>query len=226
MVITRPIALLVLVLPGIIACAGDGPPETGPGDPAAAPPSASASASASPSASPTALPQNGAGSGPVRQPQRDEESEPAGVGWTTDASRAEKPEAGAATLSDVRTARHDGFDRVVLDFDAGPVPGHVVAYGDGRIMQCGSGAEVHVPGAARLRILLYPANAHTEEGLATVADRDRTLELPNLRALRLICDFEAQVEWVAGVASQTQYRVFELSDPARLVVDIRHAAGS
>jgi len=36
------------------------------------------------------------------------------------------------------------------------------------------------------------------------------------------CDFEAEVEWVAGVASPNRYRVLELRNPTRLVVDIKH----
>jgi hypothetical protein len=42
----------------------------------------------------------------------------------------------------------------------------------------------------------------------------------NLKRLKLICDFEAQTEWIAAVGFPARYRVFELSDPPRIVVDL------
>ena len=42
-----------------------------------------------------------------------------------------------------------------------------------------------------------------------------------LVALALTCDFEAQVEWVAGLRSRRGFRVLELTQPPRLVVDVR-----
>ncbi|MBA4159064.1 MAG: hypothetical protein H0X65_16535, partial [Gemmatimonadetes bacterium] len=47
-------------------------------------------------------------------------------------------------------------------------------------------------------------------------------DYPVLKQLTLICDFEAQVEWVLGVSSPNRFRVIELHEPARLVVDVRH----
>src|SRR6266568_3894740 len=35
-------------------------------------------------------------------------------------------------------------------------------------------------------------------------------------------DFEGQVAWVLGIAAPSEYRVAELTGPARLVVDVRH----
>ena len=56
----------------------------------------------------------------------------------------------------------------------------------------------------------------------TVQDRNRRPNLTNLRQLVLTCDFEAQVAWVLGLGSPNPYRVMELENPARLVVDVRH----
>jgi hypothetical protein len=71
-------------------------------------------------------------------------------------------------------------------------------------------------------VRLDPARAHDDSGNVTIADRQRMLALPVLKRLLIICDFEAQVEWVLGVAARTPYRVSELSGPPRLVLDVRH----
>jgi hypothetical protein len=42
--------------------------------------------------------------------------------------------------------------------------------------------------------------------------------------MKLICDFEGQIEWVLGVtAAAAPYRISEQLAPARLVLEIRHA---
>lgn len=130
-------------------------------------------------------------------------------------------EAEVATLADVRVGRHELFDRVVFELD-GPVPGYHVEYVDRPVRECGSGNVREMPGDAWLEVRLEPARAHTEEGEATIGDRRRPLELPNLRQLDLTCDFEAQVVWVLGLDSPMPYRVIELSDPPRLVIDVHH----
>lgn len=143
--------------------------------------------------------------------------------WTAGESRVDRPYAGAALLRDVRVARQDGYDRIVLDFGTDSVPSWHVAYIDRPVRECGSGEAVELAGGAWLSITVQPANAHTEAGEPTVRERAREPRLPSVLELRSTCDFEAMVVWVAGVASPERYRVLELSSPNRLVVDIRHA---
>ena len=134
-----------------------------------------------------------------------------------------KEVAGAALLRSVRAARHDeGFDRIVFDFADDEVPAYHIEYVDRPVRQCGSGEAVPLAGDAWLTVRIEPANAHTEEGEPTVRERAMSPGLPTLLELKLICDFEAQVEWVAAVSSPEQYRAFTLAAPNRLVVDIRH----
>jgi hypothetical protein len=128
---------------------------------------------------------------------------------------------GVAVLRAVRTASHRGFDRVVFEFEGREVPGYRLEYVDRPVRQCGSGRPVRVAGDGWLLVRLEPAKAHTEAGEPTVKDRERRLRHPNLKELRLICDFEAQVEWVLGLGSPKRYRVLELQNPARLVLDVR-----
>jgi len=58
----------------------------------------------------------------------------------------------------------------------------------------------------------------------TTAAALRALGLPALAEMKLICDFEGQIEWVLGVtAAAAPYRISERLAPARLVLEIRHA---
>jgi hypothetical protein len=141
---------------------------------------------------------------------------------TTEPTHRARSAPPVAILSEVRAAEHAEYDRVVFEFAAAPLPGYHVEYATGPVYQCGSGDEVNVPDAAKLVVRLDPARAHDDSGNVTIADRQRMLALPALKRLLIICDFEAQVEWVLGVAARTPYRVSELSGPPRLVLDVRH----
>lgn len=159
------------------------------------------------------------------QPADEQQPDPpaaAGDGWTAGDTHIDRPITGAALLHEMRTARHPDFDRIVLDFGADAVPPYRISYIDRPVRQCGSGDTVPFAGDAWLSIVVEPANAHTEQGAPTVTPRERAPGLPSLLELKLICDFEAVVEIVAGVRSPEQYRAFVLGSPNRLVVDIRH----
>jgi hypothetical protein len=102
------------------------------------------------------------------------------------------------------------------------MPSYHIEYIDSPVRQCGSGEAVEIAGDAWLAIRVEPANAHTEAGQPTIEERVQRPELEVLRELRMTCDFEAQVVWVLGVSTPNQYRVMELIDPTRLVVDVSH----
>lgn len=140
--------------------------------------------------------------------------------WTTGVVAGSATGPGAATLVEVRTGPHEEFDRVVFDFGAGALPGYRVEYVRPPITRCGSGQATQVAGSAWLRVHFTPAQAHTDAGQPTIAQRERMLSLPVVREIELTCDFEGHVEWVLGVAAPKQYRVLEMGSPARLVVDV------
>lgn len=124
-------------------------------------------------------------------------------------------------LVDVRSARHDGFDRVVFEFD-GLVPGYHLEYVDKPVRRCGSGDPTTLAGDGWLEVRMTPADAHDTEGNALIAVRERRTAHAVLEELEQTCDFEAHVTWVLGLASPNHFRVLELSSPARLVVDVKH----
>lgn len=129
---------------------------------------------------------------------------------------------GVAIMSAVRTARHGSFDRVVFEFMGPELPGYHIGYIDEPVRSCGAGDVVPFAGDGALEIRFTDAQAHAPEGDATIKDRSRSPNLPAIRDLKITCDFESEVTWVAGVASPNKYRVIELKNPTRLAVDIKH----
>ena len=125
-------------------------------------------------------------------------------------------------LREIRTAEQNGFDRIAFEFDGPEIPNYKVEYVDKPVRQCGSGDVTQVAGDGWLEIRFNPANAHTEAGQPTIADRERRLSLPVLKELEITCDFEAEVAVVLGVSSPNRYRVLNLSNPTRVVIDIKH----
>jgi hypothetical protein len=129
---------------------------------------------------------------------------------------------GAALLKEVRAAAHEGFDRVVFEFDGAEMPSYHIEYIDKPARACGSGNVVPLKGDGWLEIRFSPAAAHTEDGEPTVKNREQSPNLKIIREMKSTCDFEAEVEWVLGVSSPNKYRVLELKNPTRLAVDIKH----
>lgn len=128
---------------------------------------------------------------------------------------------GHGVLTAVRTGRHDGYDRMVFEFQEA-VPGYAVRYPTGPLRQCGSGQPILVDEPHTLQIVFRSAAAHEDAGQATVQDRRRAPSLPVIGTARLTCDFEGEVEWVLGVERRAGFRVLVLESPGRLVVDLRH----
>lgn len=127
-----------------------------------------------------------------------------------------------AVLNEVRSARHGNYDRVVFEFMGKELPTYHIEYIDRPVRACGSGDVVPLAGDGWLEVRFSDARAHTPEGNPTIKDRSRSPHLPIVKDLKITCDFEAQVTWVMGVSSPNRYRVLELSNPTRLVIDIKH----
>ncbi len=140
---------------------------------------------------------------------------------TTAATEKKRASAPPAVLREARTGLHPNFDRIVFEFAGKAVPGYRIEYVK-QIESCGEGSPIKLSSAAKLRISLIPAQAHTEAGEATIKDRERKLSLKVLKELKLTCDFEADVTWAVGLAASKPYRVLELENPSRLVVDVKH----
>jgi hypothetical protein len=126
--------------------------------------------------------------------------------------------AGQTLLDDVRVGRHDseGFDRVV--FDLSEVPGYRVHYVR-RVIQDGSGLPLTLRGRAFLVVRMEPAVAHDDQGRPTAPLRI-VRSFSQLREVRIAGDFEGVVTYGIGLAARSDFRVFMLTGPDRLVVDL------
>ena len=136
-------------------------------------------------------------------------------------ARPTRPGVPLAMLHAVETGSSPGYDRVVFQFTGDSAPGYHVEYASAPVRRCGSGDPVSLVGAHHLVVRFEPARAHDEHGNPAPVERDRALGLPAVKEMKLVCDFEAQVEWVLDVAAVSPFRVSELTGPARVVVDIR-----
>ncbi|HEX6702165.1 MAG TPA: hypothetical protein VF101_15665 [Gaiellaceae bacterium] len=135
---------------------------------------------------------------------------------------------GTALLERVAVGRHEGFDRVVFQFE-NLRPGYKVQYVERPIVEDGSGAPVDVAGGAVLAVRMEPASGFdlaTDEG-RLVYKGPRRIEGSDagasiVREVVRSGDFEAVLSWAIGVEEQVDFRVRELDNPARLVVDLRN----
>lgn len=153
-----------------------------------------------------------------------DESSDAGTSFAGTTALTEKKYEGGGPvlLTAVRTGQHPGFDRIVFEFAGDRLPSYRIEYIEEPARQCGSGAVVPLGGQARLAIRFSPAAAHTEAGEPTVPERETSPNYKILKELKATCDFEAEVEWVAGLTTPNKYRALELKNPIRLAIDIKH----
>jgi hypothetical protein len=126
----------------------------------------------------------------------------------------------AATVYNVRVAHHDGYDRLVIGFPTtnGMPEYHLTRQATSTFLRDASGQPVTLGGSAGIRVVLR--NADVTQGAPT----DVKAELPAIREVAQIGNFERVVSYGVGLASPACFRVLELSGPTRLVIDVQTAA--
>jgi hypothetical protein len=122
-------------------------------------------------------------------------------------------------LTGIRFAAHtaDGFDRIVFVI-GGALPEYSVKY-VGQVRAGPSDRPVPVPGARHLLIAMNPAQAHRDDGTATVSGIHR-IDLPVITSYAIVEDYEGYVSIALGVEHVHGFRVGEL--PGRIYVDVAH----
>ncbi|MEE6272970.1 hypothetical protein V2J56_06370 [Georgenia sp. MJ206] len=217
---TAGLAVLVLALS---ACTGGRDEPAGPTTiPPATDSATTGDASPTPSATPGATPTT---TGPTSLPPATDEPS-AGTELPAPASEpqqsADFPGGGGDLLPTVvRIGRHDGFDRVVFDLEGSGTPGYRVEYVEEAI-QDGSGNVVEVDGDAILAVVIT-GTRYPDEGEDFVAPATYEADgAENIEEVRLDGTFEGMTQGFIGLDSQVPFRVFTLSDPVRLVVDVAH----
>lgn len=143
--------------------------------------------------------------------------------WTTNPTTiASSPKAFQPAVVNLRVGEHKRFDRVVVDIQ-GRRPGVRANYTE-RLIFPGSGRTVPLRGNRKFQLVLDPARAHN---LTTGANtykgpRLKQYNLPTLRGVAFMGDFEGQVEFGFTTDRVAPYRIFTLTDPTRVVLDFHH----
>ena len=146
--------------------------------------------------------------------------------WTTNPfSRAHNSSNQASYIKVVRAAKQAGFDRVVFEFE-GPFPNYRIEYLNGRLYDTEAGRQhIRQAGNVFLQINFFMIPTGDEQLKFTNAKnfvpRGR-LRMPSLQSVKDKVLFEGYYDFLMGVSSRKPYRVTELSNPSRLVIDFRH----
>jgi hypothetical protein len=142
-----------------------------------------------------------------------------GLSPFTTAPKSSGGSGGQAEVFGVATGCHATFDRFVIRARFG-TPGYAVRYVK-RIVADGSGEPVPLRGTKRIRVVVRNARGHTEGG-TNLLPAVRTPLCPNLRQVKTAGDFEGVVTFGLGLRRKTGFRVFRLTAPTRIVIDVRH----
>ena len=184
-------------------------PQSAEASPSGSSPTASASASAAPETTPTP------------EPGLDATKPINADNWMSSVEglppvRSDDP-AKALALTGIRAATHEGFTRIVLEFSGEGTPGVWRAAWTDEAVEQGRGLPIQVDGEAVLDLVIdgtpmtatenpYPGGTHTRAGdLDVVSDGT----------------FEDNTHVVIGAPATRQFQIGFLSNPVRMVVDIR-----
>ena len=196
----------------LAACAPASPtdaPQSAEASPSASSPTASATASAAPETRPTP------------EPGLDATKPINADNWMSSVEglppvRSDDPTK-ALALTGIRAATHEGFTRIVLEFSGKGTPGVWRAAWTDKAVEQGRGLPIQVDGEAVLDLVIdgtpmtatetpYPGGTHTRAGdLDVVSDGT----------------FEDNTHVVIGAPATRQFQIGFLSNPVRMVVDIR-----
>jgi hypothetical protein len=122
----------------------------------------------------------------------------------------------SATISALRVAHHNGYDRLVIDFSGVAVPEYqLTRQASSTFVRDASGQPVTLEGSAGIRAVLRNSD------IASGVSSDLKPRLPEIREVANIGNFERVVSYGIGLKDQACFRAFTLSGPARLVIDVQ-----
>jgi len=126
---------------------------------------------------------------------------------------------GQAELFGAAAGCHATFDRFVVRGRLA-TPGYDVRYVS-KIVADGSGKTITLLGTKRIRVVIRPARGHTSGG-TNLLPSTLTPRCSNLRQIKKAGDFEGVVSYGLGLRRRTGFRVFRLTAPTRVVIDVAH----
>jgi hypothetical protein len=126
----------------------------------------------------------------------------------------------AGTVYDVRLAHHNGYDRLVIGFPtASAMPQYQLnRQSTAHFLRDASGQPVTLQGSAGVRLVLRNSD------IVSGSPSDLKPNLPEIKEVAQIGNFERVVSYGIGLATPACVRVLELSGPTRLVIDVQTPA--
>ena len=126
------------------------------------------------------------------------------------------------SVSDIRSGRHECFDRLVIDTNLVEA-GYYVRYTD-EVTYVGSGEPVPLRGGAKLFVMAYsPSYDENFDPTYQPADPAEVVDVTGYRTFRQVAwagSWEGTTDLGLGVRARLPFRVFTLTD--RVVVDVAH----
>ena len=127
-----------------------------------------------------------------------------------------------ANIVDVRVGTHDGYDRVVFEFEQG-TPELTIDRAEPPFTADGSGLPIDVDGDSFLGLVMRGGTKQTDAGTSSYdGPTDISPGFPALVHLIEGGDYERQSTWYLGLADESCLRVLLLDAPPRLVIDVEH----
>jgi hypothetical protein len=219
---TAPLPAVLLAAATLLAGCASGDGEGGGGVTAAGATagvssSAASSSGGSSSAAPTAVT---GGADRADDGSSDAPPFPATTGKDSSAASADA----SVTVTDIRTGRHDGYDRVVFELGGKGTPGWDVAYVDQPASQ-GSGDPVDVAGDAALQVTITGAGYPYDTGVEEFSGPKPLPGSATKTVTEVVFDatFEGTTVAFVGTTAKAPFRVYALSNPTRVVLEVRDA---
>lgn len=194
----------------LAGCTGATPSDSQPiNQPSPTPPGSSTPASEAPASSEPV---------PTTEPVASDDLED----FTCDLPIVEDGSAGVANIVDVRVGSHEGYDRVVFEFEQG-TPELTLDRAEPPFTQDASGLPMEVDGDSFLGIVMRGGTKQTDAGTSSYdGPTDISPGLPALVHLIEGGDFEHQSTWYLGLNGESCVRLLLLDAPPRLVIDVEH----
>ncbi len=125
-------------------------------------------------------------------------------------------------LTDVKAGEHNGYDRVAFEFSGG-----LPAVTAGRVRAVYAdpeGTPVTLAGQSSLRVVFRGASGVCPQPLRRTWTGPSVLTpyYPELLVVSAAGDFEGYLSFGIGLAARGSYRVFTLTSPDRVVIDVSH----
>ncbi|NLI19475.1 MAG: hypothetical protein GX427_11800 [Actinomycetales bacterium] len=216
----RPALTILASIVLLAGCSGGG---GGTATTAAPPASPTTSAPASRTAAPSTSAPSTPSPSPTPAPTATETDQPDDATFSTAAQSDPTFPGGGGDLLPVgvRVGVHAGYERVVFDFEGSGTPGWRVQYVDTAIGDP-SGLEIDVDGDATLEVVAtgvrIPEESEYDRVLTGTVDAEGLDEVEEIVTNSI---FEGHLQAFIGVDDQRPFRVFTLTNPSRLVIDLQ-----